>query len=137
MTYSNLDRHVERFMEVADALAEIGTIFESSIAKIKPESGTEALESVVQSVNELRIPGFFTYHLAQEGLSLVKLIAASVALAGKDAVRSEKINTVSTTINEAEPRLRQTTYDMEPYKSANAEEAIRTVAAGMAEQKNK
>lgn len=137
MSYTSLDRHVKRFMEVAQALAEIGTIFESSAARISCESETEALESAVQSVNELRIPGFFAYHLAQEGLSLVKIIAASAALSDKDVVGSEKINAVSSTINEAEPRLRQTIYDMEPYKSADANEAIQMIVARMSEQKDK
>ena len=83
------------------------------------------------------MPGLFAYHLAQEGLSLVKIIAASAALADKDVVGLEKINTVTSAINEAEPRLRQTIYDMEPYKSADANEAIQIIVARMAEQKDK
>ena len=75
--YASLDAHVQRFIEINEALGEIGTIFESVGAQTASGSSeTDPLEQIAQSVNKLRIPGFFAYHLAQEALSLLNVISA-------------------------------------------------------------
>lgn len=136
--YADLDAHVQRFIEINEALGDIGTIFESVGSPATSNSGgTHPLEQIAQNVNELRIPGFFAYHLAQEALSLLNIIAASAALAKKDVEASEKLKVVLCQIDESEPVLRRTVYDMEPYKSMDAKEAIEVIAARLAERKGK
>lgn len=132
-SYASLDSHIQRFLEIQEALGEIGTIFESVGDEMAWE--TNPSEQICQSFNKLRIPGFFAYHLAQEGISLLNVIAASVALVKKDIEASEKLKAVLSTIEESEPILRQTVYDMEPYKSMDAKEAIQLIAARTAERR--
>jgi hypothetical protein len=135
-SYASLDSHVQRFIEISEALGEIGTIFESVDTKTASGSSeSDPLEQISQSVNKVRIPGFFAYHLAQEALSLLNVIAASAALAKKDIEASERLKAALSKIEESEPTLRQTVYEMEPYKSMNANEAIQIIAARITEKK--
>ena len=135
-SYAGLDSHVQRFIEIGEALGEIGTIFESIGTKTESESSdSDPLEQIAQNVNKLRVPGYFAYHLAQEALSLLNVIAASAALAKKDIEASERLKAALSKIKESEPTLRRTVYEMEPYKSMDANEAIQVIASRITEKK--
>ena len=137
-SYASLDAHIQRFIEINEALGEIGAIFESASAETAPGSSeTDALEKMSQSFNNLMVPGFFAYHLAQEALSLRNVIAASATLAKEDVEASEKITATLSQIEKSEPMLRQTIYEMEPYKSMDAREASEVIVARIAERKGK
>ena len=131
--YPNLDKHFHRLLEIEEALAEIGAIFDRESAKASPQNSSDALRYIANSVNKLRIPGFFAYHLAQEALSLLHIVAASCTI-GKQSGggSSEKIDRVLKHIDEVEPVLRTALYDMEPYKSMNAKEAIEVITTRIA-----
>lgn len=133
-TYVNYDAHVNRLLQIENSLSEIGTIFETVGISAIPEDTASMNRFIEESVNKLRIPGFFAYHLAQEGLSLLHLIAAACAIARQSGGRdvSERIDKIVVHIDEVEPMLRKTLYDMEPYKSMSANEAIEDIAKRLA-----
>jgi hypothetical protein len=134
--YLNLDKHFHRLLEIEEALGEIGAIFNRESAKTSPQNSSDALRYIADSVNKLRIPGFFAYHLAQEGLSLLHVVAASCATGKQSGGGStEKLDRVLKHIDEVEPVLRKALYDMEPYKSMDAKEAIEVIAARIAKEK--
>jgi hypothetical protein len=133
--YLNLDKDFHRLLEIEEAIGEIGAIFDRESAKTSPQNSSDALRYIADSVNKLRIPGFFAYPLAQEGLSLLHIVAASCAI-GKQSggSSSDKIDRVLKHIDEVEPVLRTALYDMEPYKSMNAKETIEVITARIAEK---
>lgn len=134
--YINLEDHFRRLLEIEEALGEIGAAFSSASNLVSSTpKGDNTLQQICEMVNRLRVPGFFAYHLAQEGLALLSVIAASAALAKENVGVSEKINSIGSHVDEAEPLFRQTIYEMEPYKSMNAKEAVETIAARMAGRK--
>ena len=137
-SYASLGAHLRRFIEINEALGESGAIFESAGAQMVSGSGEiNRLELIAQNINKLRIPGFFAYHLAQEALSLLNIIAASAALAKKEIEASERLKATLSLVEKSEPTLRRTVYEMEPYKSMDAKEAIEVIAARLAERMGK
>jgi hypothetical protein len=121
----DLDKDLHRLVEIMERMGEIGAIFEQANAKTSPQSKSDALLHIEDSVNKVRIPGFFAYHLAQEGLSLVHVLAISCAI-GKQSCggSSEKLDGILKYIDEVEPGLRKAAHDMEPYISKNPIEAL-------------
>jgi len=133
--YLNLDKHFRRLIEIEEMLGEIGTFFDRKSANMPPQNSSDALRHFADSVNKLRIPGFFAYHLAQEGLSLVHILAATCAICKQAAEgNTEKLDRVSKHIDEVEPVLGKALYDMEPYKSMNANDAIEVITARIADK---
>jgi len=61
--YLNLDKHFRRLIEIEEMLGEIGTFFDRKSANMPPQNSSDALRHFADSVNKLRIPGFFAYHL--------------------------------------------------------------------------
>jgi hypothetical protein len=122
---TNLDKDLQRLVEIMERMDEIGPIFERVGAIASPQGDSDALLYINDSVNTLRIPAFFAYHLAQEGLSLLHVLAVSCAV-GKESCgdSSERFDGILKHIDEVEPFLRQTAYDMEPYTAANPVEAL-------------
>lgn len=116
----DLDKDIHRLAEIMERMGEIGAVFEQENAKTSPQSESDALLYIENSVNKVRIPGFIAYHLAQEGLCLLHVLAISCAigkqLCGGD---SEKFDGILKYIDEVEPGLRQAAHDMEPYVSKN------------------
>jgi hypothetical protein len=136
--YINLEKHLRRLLEIEQTLGEIGDIFSSESGQtISTAKADDPLHKISEMVNRLRVPGFFAYHLAQEGLVLLNVIAASAAFTKKNVGESSKINTIVSHIDEAEEMFRQAIHEMEPYRSMDAKEAIETIVARMAEQKTK
>ena len=133
--YLNLDKHFHRLLEIEEVLGEIGAIFDGESSKMPPQNSPNALRSIADSVNKLRIPGFFAYHLAQEALCLLHIVAALCSI-GKQSGggSSEKVDQVLKHIDDVEPVFRKALYDMEPYKSMNAKEAIEVITARIAEK---
>lgn len=121
----NLDKDLQRLVEIMERMGEIGAIFEREGAIASPQSDSDALLYINDSVNKVRIPGFFAYHLAQEGLSLLHVLALSCAI-GKESCGDspERFDGILKHIDEVGPVLRQTAYDMEPYTAANPVEAL-------------
>lgn len=121
----NLDKDLHRLVEIMERMGEIGAIFEREGAKASPQSDSDALLYINDSVNKVRILGFFAYHLAQEGLSLLHVLAVSCAI-GKQSCggSSERFDGILKHIDEVEPVLRQAAYDMESYTSMNPIEAL-------------
>lgn len=136
--YMNIENHVQRLIQIEDALGEIGKIFEDC-AKTVPSSDSDALNYIVDNINKLRIPGFLAYHLANEGISLLHIITA-LCVINKESIRESsfgKIDQVLKHIDEVELYLRKTLYDMEPYESMDAKKAIEVIATRIAREKGK
>ncbi len=125
--YMRLDKHFKRLLEIEEALGEIGTLLEN--VSIKPD--------VCETIRDLHIAGFLAYHLAQEGLSLLQILSANYAIAKKDKSykKTYQLDLIVNHMREVEPILRETLNDMEPYKSSNAEEMVKTILSHRAQRK--
>ncbi len=134
--YLNLDKHFHRLIEIEEALGEIGSMFENTHTKLNTTGESIELQ-IADTVNKLRIPGFFAYHLSQEGLSLLHILSATCAIAKKDESYKNisYLDSIVSLIDEVEPILRQTLQDMEPYKNMNAKEAVEVLSIRFAQQK--
>lgn len=136
--YLNLDKHFHRLLEIEEALGEIGSIFEHIATVIDPsEDNAVLMKKIAETANKLRIPGFFAYHLAQEGFSLLHILSAICAIAKKNKSfkKIAHLDTIVSHIDKVEPTLRQTLNDMEPYKNMDAKEAVEVLAVRFAQQK--
>lgn len=134
--YLDLDKHFDRLLQIEEMLGEIGAIFEREILKTSPQSNSDTLSNINDYVNKVRIHGFFAYHLAQEGLSLMHILTASCAIVKKyGAGSTKKSDQVLQHIHEVDVLFHKASYDMEPYKSMNANEAIEVIAARITEKK--
>jgi len=118
----HLERYLQRLSEIQEELGEIGNDLQESVGgetETKPASG----------LPQVRIAGFRAYHLAQEGMALLNLVAVSLAMVRATADETdaqgqiEKLDTVNHYLDELEPILKRILKDMEPYRSLEPAEA--------------
>jgi hypothetical protein len=126
----NLDTDLHRLVEIMERMGEIGAIFEREGVEPSSQSESEAIQYIEDSISKLRIPGCFAYHLAQEGRSLLRVLALSCALGRQSSGnRSEKLDSILRYIDEIEPGLSKAAHDMEPYISKNPTETLVSLIA--------
>lgn len=136
--YLNISKHFRRLLEIEGALVEIGPVFEQYKTRVLTTADESARTNLtVEDIDALRIPGFFAYHLAQEGVALLNMIAASGAILqmDPDALDAGEITTIKTMLghlDDVETLLRQTLHEMEPYQTMDANQAVAMLAARMA-----
>jgi hypothetical protein len=132
---SALDRYFKRLIEVQEELGMLGKIFEESARRMKkgwPEKEIE--KRIVEEVNRMRIPGFCAYHLAEEGMALLNLIAVKITLLRKkyeqsaNSTRLEGLTKMQKRAEEAEFLMRQTLEAMEPYSTLDAQKIFESTA---------
>jgi len=112
--YIKIENCIRRIMEISDELEAIGKIFENSHTFVNGST----LETLSNSINELKIPGFCAFHLAQEGISLLNL--TGVIIATNRA--SEKYNDEMKLLGVLEPLFLKPIGDMKIYKNLKTEE---------------
>jgi hypothetical protein len=140
--YLDISKHFRRMIEIEEALAEVGPLFERFTGNLVTSASTENLTSqIVNDVNNLRIPGFFAYHLAQEGIALLHMITAAGAILrtspdSLDADKSAQIENIMNHLKEVEPLMRQALYDMEPFRNMNATETVEMLVARITQLKS-
>ncbi|MFX0202192.1 MAG: hypothetical protein ACFFCW_39270 [Candidatus Hodarchaeota archaeon] len=129
---SALDRCIKRLIEVQRELGRLGIIFEQSAARMEKGWPEQEIEKrIVEEANRIRIPGFCAYHLADEGMALLNLIALRITLLRKGCANSkrlQKLTEMQEYAEEVEPFMRQTLKAMEPYNTLDARETIESLA---------
>lgn len=76
----SLARCARRLHEILEEEGEIGKLFDEEAKQVNLSlSGDEALKACLDSMSRLRVPGFYAYRYAEEGIILIKLIAAKAA----------------------------------------------------------
>lgn len=116
MNNNNIENYLRRLKEVLSELETIGKLFEGSSKEDIAE-----LANIAQSINKLRVPGFCGYYLAQEGLSLLNLIAVSVV---NDKEKQKELKS----LEELEPYLQRTLENMAKFKTLNGKDIIQDIA---------
>jgi hypothetical protein len=129
---SALDRCIKRLIEVQEELGTVGIIFEDSAARMKKGWPEQEIEKrIVEEANRIRIPGFCAYHLAEEGMALLNLIALRVTLLRKgytNSKRLQKLTEMQKYVEEVEPFMRQTLKSMEAYSTLDAHKIVESIA---------
>jgi len=110
----HLERYLQRLSEIQEELGEIGTQLQTS---------AEQSDTPGQNLPEVRIAGFSAYHLAQEGVALLNLVAVTLSVVRTTATQDgdqdqlQKLDTVNHYLDELEPILKRILTDMAPYRS--------------------
>jgi hypothetical protein len=113
----HLERYLQRLSEIQEELGEIGEDLQASTGGEGEETNPSG------GMPQVRIAGFRAYHLAQEGMALLNLVAVSLAMVRATADESDsqeqiqKLDTVNHYLDELEPILKRILKDMEPYRS--------------------
>jgi len=124
---SAIDRHMRRLLEIQDELGEMAPIFTDVSGQIDESSFD--LEDYVSTVNKLRVPGFYAYQLAEEGLLIIQLLAVRKTLISENDNKSEreeqylvKLDGIEEYVNKTEEILNLTLNDMKPYRTLRGED---------------
>jgi len=128
---SAIERYVGRLNEIHIELEEIGSVFTNSANHMKLDDSQDPLEQTVSSMNNLRVPGYCAYKLAEEGLILLNLLSVRMATLENSEELSEaerqyasKLDGIVEYIDEAEEKFNLTLESMTPYKSGKTEDMI-------------
>jgi hypothetical protein len=114
------ETHFRRLYQIEKTLGEIGAVFDDATSAQENDD----LRGIATILDRTLVPGFVAYHLAQEGLSLLKVIAACRA-----AGTSKALETILSHAEKAELLLHKTAQDMEPYKFMDARKTVEAFAA--------
>lgn len=132
----SLDNEARRLTEILNELGRIGKILEESATRVDPEAPEEELLKVITlEINRTRVPGFCAYNLAEEALSLLKLLSVRIALLernkekSRDAKLQRKLDNLKEIINETEPKVRQTIEQMKPWSGMEGKKIAEAIAA--------
>ena len=130
---SAIDRHMRRLLEIQDELGEMAPIFTDISGQTDRSSfDLEDYESdYVSRVNKLRVPGFYAYRLAEEGLIIIQLLAVRKTLINENDNKSERekqylarLDGIEEFVNKAEEILKLTLDDMKPYRTLRGEDVV-------------
>ncbi len=139
---TSLDNEARRLAEVLSELAEIGQVMNDVVAAAQPEGSREQLlRYLAEKIDKTRIPGFCAYNLAEEALSLVRLLSVRISLLEGDNEKSrdpglqEKLASLREAVQRAEPQVRQSIVQMEPWKSMDGQKIAEAMAARAAAKK--
>ncbi len=136
-----LYKSLRRLSEVQEELEAIRKQFEKSYSQTKSTDSEEILKRMVAQADELKIPGFRAYHLAQEGMALLSLVSVSTSSLTKFnssldvPKRFQKIDSLKKCTRDLEPIFHQTLIDMEPYKALDSNMIIESIASKIAKTK--
>lgn len=137
----SLDKEARRLSEILDEMGLIGKIFEDSAVRVDPKAPKEELlKSITLEINRTRVPGFCAYNLAEEALSILKLLSVRIAYleregASRDANLMKKLDKLKEIINDAEPKVRQTIEEMASWKNLDGKEIAEAIAERAAAKK--
>jgi hypothetical protein len=130
----SFENEARRLTEILDELGQIGKILEEFTTRLNPEAEREELlKQIALYMNRMKVPGFCGYTLAQEAFLLMQLLSVRITLLSRDQEKSQdaelatKLETARKTIDEAEPFLRQTIEEMEPWGEMNQERIIEAI----------
>jgi len=128
---SAIERYVGRLSEIHYELEEIGSVFTNSANHIKLDDSQDPLEQTASSMNNLRVPGYCAYKLAEEGLILIHLLSVrmgtlenSEELSEAESQYASKLDGIVEYIDEAEEKFNLTLESMTPYKTGKTEDVI-------------
>jgi len=121
---SAIERYVGRLNEIHNELEEIGSVFTNSANQMKLDNSQDPLEQTVSSMNNLRVPGYCAYKLAEEGLILLHLLSVRMATVENSEELSEAERHIVEYIDEAEEKFNLTLESMTPYKTGKTEDVI-------------
>lgn len=135
----SLYNEARRLSEILTEMGLIGKIFEDSANRIDPKAPQEELLKSIAL--EIRVPGFCAFNLAEEALSLIKLLSVRIAMIesgegkSRDANLQRKLDNIKEIINEAEPNVHQTLEQMTPWSSMDGKKIAEAIAERAAAKK--
>lgn len=133
---TTLAQYARRLKEVLEEAGELGRFFdlEKERANFQLCTSEEDLRArIARWVNEVRVPGFCAYALAEEGFILLKLITArvieareskTITLSADDVRYLEQMEQL---VNESEVALRQAREEMAIYSSLDGRKIAQAV----------
>ena len=128
-----IDSETRRLTQIMHELGEIGRILDESASRIDlslPEK--ELMKQLTSEINTTRVPGYCAFNLGQEALSLLKLLSARVAWLDQKAevtvTLQQKLVEVEAIVNEAEPLVRKTIIDFDPWGSLESKKIVEAIA---------
>ncbi|GEM_PF-6868182 len=126
-----VDGHFRRLVEIERALTELAPLFQDGGRELAAAGADGADAALTRYAKRVGIAGFFAYALAREGLELVRLTAAAVALqrAAPGNAHAQATDTVLRHIEQIGPLLDRTLHEMEPYRELDAARTVERLAA--------